>query len=102
MKLSSTYLGELGLRTNGSLYGEEVIPDDRVVAQVRAVVTRVDAQLNIIRTLVNALAHSGVPPLTLVGVTAHVDQLQAAATCLAARPELAASVHLELTGEATA
>ena len=72
-------------------YSEAVSPNGDAVAQVQIVLTRVDAQLDILRTFVAALARGGVSPAALAGVTAHLDQLQAAASALAAHPEITAS-----------
>ena len=65
--------------------------DTDAVAQVQAVLTRVNRQLDILRAFVAALTHSEIPPLSLVAVSAHLDQLEAAAETLAANPMLTAS-----------
>lgn len=86
-------------RRNRIAYSERVSSNAEAVAQVQAVLTRVDAQLDILGTFA-ALAHFELPPLSLVAVSAHLDQLETVAVTLAANPILTASVlHV---GEASA
>ena len=76
----------------GNAYSDRVSSDDDAVAQVQAVLIRVGAQLDILRTFVAALTRSDIPTQMLVGLGAHLDQLEAAAAVLSAHPTLVGSV----------
>ena len=77
---------------NSNAYSEMMSPNADAVAQIQAVLTRIDAQLDILRTFVAALTDSEISALSLIAVSAHLDQLEAAAATLAAHPTFTASV----------
>lgn len=84
---------------NCSAYSQVVSTNADAAAQVQAVLTRVNAQLDILRLFHGALTRSEIPTLSLVGFSAHLDQLEAAAAALAADPRLTASVvHISEAG----